>query len=61
MGNINQSNKSIGVRIALGAAFGIILGIVFGNIGLGIALGAGIGILIGAAFNSIKNKKNNFN
>ena len=41
-------SNTLGLCIALGAGFGLVLGALFGQIGLGIALGAGVGIVIGS-------------
>jgi hypothetical protein len=39
----------IGVGIAIGAGFGVAMGVALDNLALGIAMGAGIGVAIGAA------------
>jgi uncharacterized membrane protein len=43
-----RRNDTIGLWIALGAGFGIVLGVIFGQIALGIALGAAFGVIIGS-------------
>jgi hypothetical protein len=39
----------IGAGIAIGAGFGVAMGVAFDNLALGIAIGAAIGVAIGAA------------
>jgi uncharacterized membrane protein len=46
-----ERDRLIGLGLALGAAFGLLLGmIVFDNAGVGLALGPGIGLAIALAY-----------
>lgn len=45
----NQPGQWIAVGLAVGAGFGVAMGLVFDNLALGIAIGAGLGLSIGAA------------
>lgn len=55
MGNLDpkkpgtQPGQWIAVGLAIGAGFGVALGLVFHNLALGIAIGAGLGLSVGAA------------
>ncbi|MEU8228696.1 hypothetical protein AB0C12_03720 [Actinoplanes sp. NPDC048967] len=39
--------SNIGVWVAFGAAFGVVIGILLNNVGLGVALGAALGVTAG--------------
>jgi hypothetical protein len=41
---------NLGVWIALGAAFGVVVGVYFDNVGLGVALGPCVGVVAWAVF-----------
>jgi uncharacterized protein YqgC (DUF456 family) len=41
---------NLGVWIAFGAAFGVVVGIFFDNVGLGVALGPALGVAAWAVF-----------
>ncbi|WP_020525917.1 hypothetical protein [Catelliglobosispora koreensis] len=41
---------NIGIWIAFGAAFGLLVGMFFDNVGLGLALGTGLGVAAWAVF-----------
>jgi hypothetical protein len=43
-----QPGSMIGVGIAIGAGFGVALGLVLDSLGLGIAIGVSLGVAIGA-------------
>jgi hypothetical protein len=43
-----QPGRMIGVGIAIGAGFGVALGLVLDSLGLGIAIGVSLGVAIGA-------------
>ncbi len=46
---------NIGIWIAFGAAFGLLVGMLFDNIGLGLALGTGLGVAAWAVFIAPRN------
>jgi hypothetical protein len=46
---------NLGVWIAFGAAFGLLVGGFFDNVGFGLALGAGVGVAIGSVFIARRN------
>jgi hypothetical protein len=41
---------SLGVWIAFGAAFGLLVGVLFDNVGLGLALGSALGLVVYLVF-----------
>ena len=41
---------NLGVWIAFGAAFGLLVGVFFDNVGLGVALGPALGVAVWAVF-----------
>ena len=45
----NQSGEWLAQGLAIGAGFGVALGLVLDNLALGIAIGCGMGMAVGAA------------
>ncbi|MEV0227412.1 hypothetical protein [Streptomyces sp. NPDC050704] len=48
---------NLGVWIAFGSAFGVVIGGFFDNVGLGVALGAGLGVVVGSVFIARRNAR----
>ena len=46
---------NLGVWIAFGSLFGVVVGGFFDNVGFGIALGAGLGVVVGTVFIARRN------
>jgi hypothetical protein len=62
--NVEEPNRDperafIGTWIAIGAGFGIALGLVFDNLALGLAIGSAVGASIGAAVYGISQDQSN--
>nr|WP_221374566.1 hypothetical protein [Actinoplanes polyasparticus] len=46
---------NLGVWIAFGSLFGVVVGGFFDNAGFGVALGAGLGVVVGSVFIARRN------
>ena len=47
---MNRTSKHTGLALALGAALGIVFGVMAGHVGLWLAIGVAVGMLLGASF-----------
>lgn len=59
MNNKDQKNKYTGAGIALGPAFGLLVGLLFlDNIILGMGIGVAFGLIVGAMMDAEREKNN---
>lgn len=52
-----KSDSLVGTWLVMGTSFGVVFGVIIGNIGLGIAFGTCFGIIVGASLNEQAKKK----
>jgi uncharacterized membrane protein len=50
----SSPHLGMGALIGIGAAFGLILGMLFDNLALGLAVGAGLGTVAGAVLETLR-------
>jgi hypothetical protein len=48
---------NLGIWIAFGSLFGVVVGVLFDNVGLGVAFGAGLGVVAGTVVIARRNAR----